>query len=64
MRDPDAPWFYLAIVPLAGWLWRYSGLLSTGAGQAPEELVLHDRALLGASLAWVVLFVIGTYASG
>ena len=64
MRDPDAPWFYLAIVPLAGWLWRYSRLLSTGVGQAPEELVLHDRALLGASLAWVVLFVIGTYASG
>jgi decaprenyl-phosphate phosphoribosyltransferase len=64
MRDPDAPWFYLAIVPLAAWLWRYSGLLNTGVGQAPEELVLYDRALLAAGFAWLVLFVIGTYASG
>jgi decaprenyl-phosphate phosphoribosyltransferase len=64
MRDPDAPWFYLAIAPLAGWLWRYTRHLETGAGEAPEELVLQDRVLLGCGLAWLVLFVAGTHVSG
>lgn len=64
MRDPDAPWFYLAIAPLTGWLWRYSLLLGSGVGQAPEELVLHDRILLACGLAWLALFTVGTYVSG
>jgi decaprenyl-phosphate phosphoribosyltransferase len=64
MRDPDAPWFYIAIAPLTGWLWRYSLLLRSGVGQAPEELVLHDRILLACGLAWLALFTFGTYVSG
>ncbi len=64
MRDPDGVSFYLAIVPVVGWFWRYIVLLGTGVGQAPEELILRDRVLLLCTVAWLVLFVIGTYASG
>ena len=32
-----------------------------GAGQAPEELILRDRALLALSVVWGLLFLGGVY---
>jgi hypothetical protein len=43
------------------WLSRYAVLLRRGHGEAPEELILHDWALLLLSLAWTVLFLCGIY---
>ena len=42
---------------------RYGSLLEAGAGEAPEELIVGDRALLALSLLWAALFVGGVYAS-
>ena len=41
-------WYALSIVPFLLWLGRYAALIGAGAGQAPEELILRDRTLLGA----------------
>jgi len=34
------------------WLARYATLIGAGAGEAPEDLILRDRALLLLSSAW------------
>ena len=36
-------------------------MIGAGAGQAPEELILRDRTLLGLSVAWSMLFIGGVY---
>ncbi len=60
-RPEHGPWYELSIVPFAMWLGRYGVLLRGGDGEAPEELILHDWALLLLSLAWTVLFLCGIY---
>jgi decaprenyl-phosphate phosphoribosyltransferase len=57
-----APWSELSIVPFAMWLGRYALALGQGHGEAPEELVLEDPALLALALAWALLFLGGVYA--
>ncbi|HEX3518027.1 MAG TPA: decaprenyl-phosphate phosphoribosyltransferase [Solirubrobacteraceae bacterium] len=51
----------LSIVPFMLWLGRYAALIAAGAGQAPEELILRDRTLLGLSVVWSLLFLGGVY---
>ena len=53
--------YVLSIVPFLLWLVRYAVLVAAGAGQAPEELILRDRALLALGAAWCVLFLGGVY---
>src|SRR5690242_11950351 len=53
------PWRPLTILPFAVCLLRYGTLLRAGAGEAPDELILHDRLLQAAALAWLVLFALG-----
>jgi decaprenyl-phosphate phosphoribosyltransferase len=53
--------YVLSIVPFLLWLVRYAVLIGEGAGQAPEELILRDRALLALSVAWALLFLGGVY---
>jgi decaprenyl-phosphate phosphoribosyltransferase len=60
-RPEHGPWYEVSIVPFAIWLGRYAVLLHRGDGEAPEELILHDWALLLLSLAWTVLFLCGIY---
>jgi decaprenyl-phosphate phosphoribosyltransferase len=60
-RPNHLVWYGLSIVPFLLWLGRYASLIAGGAGQAPEELILRDRTLLGLSLAWSVLFLGGVY---
>jgi decaprenyl-phosphate phosphoribosyltransferase len=52
------PWRPLTIVPFALGLLRYVRLVGRGAGEAPEELLLSDRWLPAAGLAWLVLFAL------
>jgi decaprenyl-phosphate phosphoribosyltransferase len=60
-RPEDGPWYELTIVPFVASLGRYGFLLSRGAGDAPEEVILHDRVLLALGLLWMVLFFCGIY---
>ncbi len=51
----------LSLVPFALWLGRYRGLVRAGAGEAPEELVIHDPGLVSLGLLWAALFASGVY---
>ena len=51
----------LSILPLVLWLARYAKLIGMGGGQAPEELILHDRALLALGVVWGLLFLGSVY---
>jgi decaprenyl-phosphate phosphoribosyltransferase len=57
------PWRPLTIVPFALCLVRYGMLVRRGEGETPEELILGDRALLAAAVAWLALFALGVNAA-
>jgi decaprenyl-phosphate phosphoribosyltransferase len=61
-RTSHVVWYALSIAPFLLWLGRYSRLVEAGTGEAPEELILRDGALLALSAAWIVLFLGGVYA--
>lgn len=63
LLDVSVPWYQMSIVPFATAVLRYAQLLEAGEGGAPEELVLRDRMLLGATLLWGVLFGLGVLAA-
>ena len=60
-RPNHVLWYVLSIFPFLLWLGRYASLIGAGAGQAPEELILRDRMLLGLGVAWGLLFLGGVY---
>jgi decaprenyl-phosphate phosphoribosyltransferase len=60
-RPEHGPWYEITIAPFVLWLGRYGVLLARGAGEAPEEVILHDWVLLALGLAWTVLFLCGIY---
>ena len=51
----------LSIVPFVLFILRWALLLEADREQAPEDLVLGDRGLRAAALAWAVIFGIGVY---
>jgi decaprenyl-phosphate phosphoribosyltransferase len=57
------PWRPLTIVPFAAALLRYGALIKAGDGEAPEDLLLRDRLLQMAGVAWLVLFALGVHAA-
>ncbi len=57
--DASVPLFQISIVPFALAVMRYSLLVDTGHGGAPEEVVLRDRSLQVMGLVWFVLFAAG-----
>lgn len=58
------PWRPLTIVPFALGLLRYGVLVRRGAGETPEDLLLADRWLPLAGIAWLVLFGLSVHAVG
>ena len=58
------PWRPLTVLPFAACLLRYVALVRGGSGEAPEELLLGDRVLQLAGIAWLVLFALGVHAAG
>lgn len=52
-------WYQLSIIPFVLVILRYALLVEHGHGGAPEELILHDRVLLGLGAIWVLVFAIG-----
>ncbi len=61
LADSGLPWFQLSIVPFALAVLRYSLLVDTGHGGAPEEVVMGDRTLQGFGAFWFVVFAAGVY---
>ena len=57
--QPGIPWATLSIAPFVLGILRYAVDVDKGTAGAPEELVLHDRVLLGLGLAWA-----GTVGAG
>jgi decaprenyl-phosphate phosphoribosyltransferase len=57
------PWRPLTILPFAICLLRYGTLVQAGAGEAPEDLLLADRPLQLAAMAWLLLFALGVHAA-
>ncbi len=62
-RSVPGPWLELSLVPFALWLGRYATMLRGGGGEAPEELILHDRTLMALGGLWGILFVLGIYGA-
>lgn len=60
---PPVPLFTLSTVPFLLGILRYAMLVDSGAGESPEELVLHDRALQIFGFLLVGLVMIGIYAA-
>ena len=58
------PWRPLTIIPFAAGLLRYGALVRSGGGEAPEDLVLGDRWLALAGVAWLALFALSVHAAG
>lgn len=55
------PWYELSIVPFVMGILRYALRLATGAGGAPEDVVLGDRVLQLIGLVWVATFAAAVY---
>ncbi|WP_369383518.1 decaprenyl-phosphate phosphoribosyltransferase [Streptomyces sp. cg36] len=50
------PWRQLSMVPFIGGILRYAVFADRGTAGAPEDVVLHDRALAVIGLVWVALY--------
>jgi decaprenyl-phosphate phosphoribosyltransferase len=57
------PWRPLTIIPFAACMARYGRLVGSGRGESPDDLLLHDRLLQIAAIAWLVLFALGVHAA-
>jgi decaprenyl-phosphate phosphoribosyltransferase len=57
------PWRLLTVLPFAACLLRYGALVQVGDSDAPEDLLLSDRWLQVAGLAWLLLFALGVHAA-
>ncbi len=58
----EFPWRLLTAVPFAIAMGRYLMLVRSGDGEAPDELLLSDRPLIGAAGAWLTIFALGVSA--
>jgi len=57
-------WFQLSIAPFVVALLRYSLILESGGGGAPEDVIIGDRMLQGLGIIWLALFALGVYGIG
>ncbi len=57
------PWRPLTIIPFAICIARYGALIRAGSGEAPEDVLLHDRVLQVAGAVWLVLFALGVHVA-
>jgi len=63
-RGSPHPFFELSIVPFVLFILRWALLLESDRERPPEDLVLGDRGLQAAALAWAVIFGLGVYLGG
>ncbi|HVN13775.1 MAG TPA: decaprenyl-phosphate phosphoribosyltransferase [Kineosporiaceae bacterium] len=58
VRD-EGSWALLSLAPFLLALLRYALDLDRGTAEAPEEVLLHDRALLILGLVWIAMLAVG-----
>jgi len=61
--DASVPWFQISIIPFSLAILRYSLLVDTGHGGAPEEVVLGDKTLIVVGALWAAAFAVGVYTT-
>ena len=59
-----AIWFQLSIAPFVTALLRYSLILESGGGGAPEDVVIGDRLIQVLGALWLLVFALGVYGIG
>jgi decaprenyl-phosphate phosphoribosyltransferase len=65
LPDVDGiPWRLLTVIPFTLCLLRYGRLVRTGAGEAPEEVLVSDTGMAIGGLTWIVLFALSVNAAG
>lgn len=55
-------WPQVSLVPFTLAILRFAVDVDAGTAEEPDEIVLHDRALLALSLVWAVTLVLAAYA--
>jgi decaprenyl-phosphate phosphoribosyltransferase len=56
-------WLVASIFPFGTALLRYSLIVMSGDGEAPEEVLLRDQAMLVLGAVWLVMAMIGLHAN-
>ncbi|HYH24276.1 MAG TPA: decaprenyl-phosphate phosphoribosyltransferase [Blastococcus sp.] len=59
--QPGIPWATISIAPFVLAILRYAVDIDKGGAGAPEDIVLHDRVLLGLGVAWAVMVGMGVF---
>jgi decaprenyl-phosphate phosphoribosyltransferase len=59
--ERDSVWGMVSTVPFVLALLRYAVNVDAGHGEEPEEVILHDRMLLGLGLVWAATLVAATF---
>ena len=59
LAESTFPWAEWSVLPFVLAILRYAADVDRGEAEAPEDVVLHDRALLAMGAAWLVLFGLG-----
>jgi decaprenyl-phosphate phosphoribosyltransferase len=57
------PWSTFSIAPFVLAVLRYAVDVDKGTAGAPEEMVVHDRVLLGLGLAWALTVGLGVFSA-
>ena len=59
LAESSFPWAEWSVLPFVLAIMRYAVDVDRGEAEAPEDVVLHDRALMAMGVAWLVLFGLG-----
>lgn len=59
--ERDSVWGMVSTVPFVLALLRYAVNVDAGHGEEPEEIILHDRMLLGLGVLWAASLVAATF---
>lgn len=61
-EQADNTWAVISVVPFVFAVLRYAVDIDAGGAGEPEDVVLHDRALLGTAALWAATFLLSVYA--
>ena len=59
LQESTFPWAQWSVLPFVLAILRYAVDVDKGQAEAPEDVVLKDRALLAMGAIWLVLFALG-----
>lgn len=57
----SSAWSVLSIVPFVMGVLRFGIDVDAGTAEAPDEIVVRDRALLGLGVVWLLMLVLAVY---